>query len=62
MTQTIQPCSWKIALCVTDKDLPIQKPEAEDNKSLLLSIFDSLNKLYGNLNRLNYMIQKGEKK
>jgi hypothetical protein len=58
MTQTIQPRSWKISIYVTNNDLPIQKPEAEDNKSLMLSVFDNLNNLYEKLNRLNYVIQR----
>jgi len=58
MTQTIQPRSWKISIYVTNNDLPIQKPEAEDNKSLMLSVLDSLNNLYEKLNRLDYVIQR----
>jgi hypothetical protein len=57
MTQTTQPCSW----AVINKKNNIStnnKPETEDNRELLLSLFDSLNKLYEKLNRLNYMIQR----
>ena len=62
MTQTIQPRSWKTTINVKDRDLPIQKSEAEDNERLLLSLFDSLNNLYENLVRINYVIQQGEKR
>jgi hypothetical protein len=58
MTQTIQAFSLKMALNVTDNNLPTQKPEAEDNMSLMLSILDKLNNLYDKLNRLNYLIQR----
>jgi hypothetical protein len=58
MTQTIQAFSLKTALNVTDNNLPTQKPEAQDNISLMLSILDKLNNLYEKLNRLNYLIQR----
>jgi len=48
MTQTIQLCSWA-TLSEAGKDLPIQKPETEDNMSDLLSLLDSLNDLSKNL-------------
>jgi len=57
MTQTIQPCSWAV-LNKADMGLTKNKPEAEDNGKLLLSVFDSMNKLYEKLNRLNYLIQR----
>jgi hypothetical protein len=57
MTQTIQPCSWAV-LNKPDKDLTKNKPEAEDNRKLLLSVFDSLNNLCEKLNRLNYLLQR----
>jgi hypothetical protein len=56
MTQTVQPRS-RVFLHSTDKGLD-RKPKKEDNMSLLLSIFDSLNNLYEKLNRLNYVIQR----
>jgi hypothetical protein len=57
MTQTVQsrPC---VSLRKADKDLNKNGLETEDNKSLLLHIFDSLNNLYEKLNRLHYLIQK----
>jgi DNA-binding phage protein len=57
MTQTIQPCSCAY-INETEKTLKINKPQTEDNMSLLLQVFDSLNKLYNTLNRLNYVIQR----
>jgi hypothetical protein len=45
-------------LSETVKDLPLNKPETEDNMSLLLSVFDSLNNLCEKLNRLNCIIQR----
>jgi site-specific recombinase len=57
MTQTIQPRSLAL-LSETGKDLTIDKPEAEDNLSLLLQIFDNLNDLYEKLDRLRYVIQR----
>jgi hypothetical protein len=57
MPQTIQPRSWAL-LNETGKDLTINKPETDDNRILLLQLFDSLNNLYEKLNRLNYEIQK----
>ena len=57
MTQTVQLRSG-VTLCEADKDLTVQKPETEDNRSLLLSIFDCLNNLYENLNKLNYVLQR----
>jgi len=57
MTQTTQPCSWAV-LNKPDKSPTINKPEAEDNGKLLLSVFDSLNNLSEKINRLNYLIQR----
>jgi hypothetical protein len=56
-TQTIQSGSC-VLFKKTDKYLIKNKPKAEDNRSLLLSVFDDLNNLYDLLNRLNYLIQK----
>jgi hypothetical protein len=57
LTQTVQPRSW-VCLSKTEKDLNLDKPEPEDNISLLLSVYDSLNTLCDKLNRLNYVIQR----
>jgi len=57
MTQTTQPRSW-VLLDNAGKDLNITKPQKEDNMSLLLEVFDSLNNLCEKLNRLNYVIQR----
>ncbi|MDR2731125.1 MAG: hypothetical protein LBB81_09555 [Treponema sp.] len=57
MTQTTQPRSWA-NLSETGKDLNINKPVAEDNTRLLLSIFDSLNTLCEKLSRLDYVIKR----
>jgi len=56
MTQTTQFRSWA-SLNEADKDLTIDKTETEDNMSLLLSVFDSLNKLNDNLSRLDYVLK-----
>jgi hypothetical protein len=55
MTQTIQPCSWAV---LNKADKGLNNPEAEDNRKLLLSLFDSMNTLCEKLNRLNYVIQR----
>jgi len=57
MTQTIQPCSWAV-LDNAGKDLTVKKSETEDIRSLLLSVFDSLNDLSEKLNRLNYLLTR----
>ena len=59
MSRTEQSRSWAI-LSNAGEDLNANKPETEteDNKILLLSVFDSLNNLYEKLNRLNYVIKK----
>jgi len=53
MTQTIQPRS-EVTLNKTEKDLN----QTEDNKKLLLALFDSMNKLTETVNRLNYVVQR----
>ena len=53
MTQTIQPGSWA-TLSETKKN----SNQTEDNKKLLLSVFDSLTKLSETVNKLNYVIQR----
>jgi hypothetical protein len=57
MTQTIQSLSWT-SLNGTEKDLNINKSEAEDNMRLLLRLYDSLNALCEKLSRLDYVIQR----
>jgi hypothetical protein len=57
LAQTIQPRSFA-SLNKAGKDLKENQPETEDNMSLLLSVFDSLNNLYDKLTRLNYVIQR----
>ena len=59
MTHTTQARSWASLSkpgkdLTTDKDKP-DKPE--DNIDLLLSVFDSLNKLNDNLSRLDYVLK-----
>jgi hypothetical protein len=51
MTQTIQPRS----LAYLSETV---KTEPEDNMSLFLQVFDSLNNLNETLRRLNYLIQR----
>ena len=57
MTQTIQPRSCD-TFCKTIKALTAREQETEDNRSLLLSIYDSLNNLYEMLNKLNYTLER----
>ena len=58
MTHTVQPRSLA-SLSEPRKDLPIRKPEeTEDNMSLLLSVYDSLNNLCEKLNRLDYVLKR----
>jgi hypothetical protein len=57
LSQTIQSSSWA-SLSEAGKDLTIPKHETEDNISLLLQVFDSLNDLCEKLNRLNYLLQR----
>jgi len=35
-----------------------KKPEADDTLNIMLSVLESLNKLYERLSRLNYLIEK----
>jgi hypothetical protein len=60
MTQTTQPLSCAFENDA-DKDLTVnEKPEAGDSSNLLLSIFDSLNDLAENINRLDCLFQRKE--
>ena len=56
MTQSIQP--YACTVCETGKDLAKNKPEIEDNRHLLLAVFDSLNKLCEKLSRINYLMER----
>jgi len=58
MAQTMQPCSRAFFNNDGGKDSTINKPEAENNISLLLSIFDGLNTLYERLSRLEYVLER----
>jgi hypothetical protein len=57
MTQTTQPRSWAF-IDGKRKDLPDKGGESEDNLSLLLSVYDSLNKLGERLNKLDYLLTR----
>jgi len=57
LTLTAQPCSCT-SLHETNKNFNLKKSETEDNRSLLLSIFDSLENLLVKLSRLEYIITK----
>jgi len=49
---------YSCTLCETGEDVTANKPETEDNRRLLLLLFDNLNKLRENLNRLNYLLER----
>jgi len=57
MSKTIQFRSWA-TLSEPGENLNENKSEPEDNRKLLLAVFDNLNELYEKLNRLNYIIEK----
>jgi hypothetical protein len=57
MTQTIQSRSC-VSLREADKDFKKNIPETEDNRTLLLSVFDSLNNLNEIIIKLDYLIQR----
>jgi len=57
MTQTTQLRSWA-TLSNAGRDLTKQKPETEDDKSGILSVFDGLNNLYEKLSRLEYLLRR----
>jgi len=57
MTKTTQP-RFLASLSEPGKDLTIDKPETEDNMSLLLSVYDGLNKLTEKLSRLDYVLKR----
>jgi len=60
MTKTIQPYSYVSYESNENyiKTKPENKPEKEDNKSLMMSVFDSLSNLSAKLNRLNYLLER----
>ena len=57
MTQTTQPRSLAY-LSEPEKTTNRSIPEAEDNITLLLSVYDSLNKLCERLSRLEYALKR----
>jgi len=57
MTQTTQPRSLAY-LSEPGKELNRSIPEAEDNMTLLLSVYDSLNNLCDRLSRLEYVLKR----
>jgi len=57
MTKTVQIHS-SISLNEAGKNLIKDKPETENNMSLMLSFCDNINRLCENLNKLSYVIQK----
>jgi len=61
MTKTMQPSSWAL-LSNAGENLNENKSdsEAENNKILMLSVFDSLDKLKVKLNRLDYLMKRRE--
>jgi len=58
LTLTAQPRSCTSLLHETNKNFNLKKYETEDNRSLLLSVFDSLENLFVKLSRLEYLITK----
>jgi len=59
MSKTVQFCSLAY-LSEKGKILTTDKPETEDNISLLLSVFYSLNNLCEKLNKLIHVIQRNK--
>jgi len=57
MTQTVQPCSWAL-IHNRGEDITIPPKKTEDNMTLLIQVFDSLNILCEKLSRLNEVLQK----
>jgi hypothetical protein len=56
-TTTAQHCSWAV-LNNASKYITKAKDDIEDNSRLLLSVFDSLNKLCEKLSRLEYVLKR----
>jgi len=57
MSRTIQLRSWA-TLSEPGETQNEDNSEPEDNRKLLLAVYDNLNELYEKLNRLNYVIEK----
>ncbi|WP_461246655.1 hypothetical protein [Treponema sp. R6D11] len=57
MSRTIQPRSWA-SLSNAGEDLNKNKPETENNRTIVLSLIDSLNNLYEKLTRLDNVMRK----
>jgi len=59
MSRTEQTRSWA-TLSNAGEDLNANKPEpeTEDNRTIVLSLIDSLNNLYEKLNRLDYVMKR----
>ena len=57
MSRTIQLRSWA-TLCEPGDKPNENEDEPEDNRKLLLAVYDNLNELYEKLIRLNYVIEK----
>jgi hypothetical protein len=57
MTQTKQPRSLAY-FSESEKKPDKNTPKTEDNMALLISVYDSLNKLCDRLNRLNYLLKR----
>jgi hypothetical protein len=57
MSRTEQPRSWA-TLSNAGEDLNRNKPEIEDNRTIVLSLIDSLNNLYEKLIRLDNVMKK----
>jgi hypothetical protein len=58
MSKTIQLRSWATLSEPGETPTNENNSEPEDNRKLLLTVYDNLNKLYEKLNRLNYVIEK----
>jgi len=57
MSRTEQPRSWA-TLSNAGEDLNKNKPEIESNKTIVLSLIDSLNNLYEKLIRLDNVMKR----
>jgi len=57
MPQTIQPRSG-VLLNEAGEEPVMDETRTEDNRTLFLSVLDSLNNLYEKLNRLNYVMDR----
>jgi len=57
LTKTVQVRSC-VLLSNAGKNLAINTHETEDNKGLILYLYDSLNTLYEKLSRLEYLLKR----